>query len=287
MVESVAAHRRNQIDVRRVVIADAELRLLFLRPIRVFHFLRVAAAEQQDSVVVRLPSDVFHLLIALVNLLLDRRAVHVGIRVVVRVEHFILDGLQDLDLTLDRTLRGTKQSRARLCVAVSLSQRANFYAHFLADGVAGRIVPRARNPLARCDFLQLLAELADILVQLAKRQHCAGVVYYRHRHDDTPPSHAKKGTANALPFGFVKISLFWAERRAVPPPWNTVFTVCTSFIHECAKTQSCYLYYRKKIKKLKSFSQKLYHTQNAYTKISKADKKVWSKKIRKSRNQFF
>ena len=161
---------------------NAELRLRLFGPIRMFVFHDVAAAQQKDAVVVRLPRDIFHLLITEVDLLLDRSSVDVGIRIILSVQHLVLNGLQYVDLALDGPLRRADQRNARLRVSVRLPKRSNSYAHFLRNRVTGGIVARTSDTLARRNFSQLLAECANILVQLPQRHLRSHIVLNDHRH---------------------------------------------------------------------------------------------------------
>ncbi len=77
----------------------------------------------------------------LVQLALDRGTVHIGVRVVRRVESLLLEGLQDLDGALHGALGGVHQCPGVLCVLQVLVEAADLHAHPLADGVGGGVVP--------------------------------------------------------------------------------------------------------------------------------------------------
>ena len=140
----------------------------------------VLAVERDVRIVVDLVD-------ALVELLLDRQAVVIRVRVVRSVDGLFLQGLEDLDRACDSALGRLHHAVAVLRVLLILIERTDLDAHTLGDGIARCIVAGIVDLHARRDLLQALRKSRLVAVQDVERVDRRHVVLNYHCHVKIPP----------------------------------------------------------------------------------------------------
>ena len=144
--------------------------------------LAVARAIDEVLAVVCRKRVVVDLINHLVDLLLDRTAILIRVRVVRCVDRLFLQGLENLDRAGNCALSGTHHAVAVLCVLVVLIERTDLDAHTLGDGIAGSVIASGVDLHARGDLLKALRECRLVLVQDVERVDRRHVVLNYHCH---------------------------------------------------------------------------------------------------------
>ena len=111
--------------------------------------------EDVAPVVARVCRDLLYLAPALIDLLLDGRAVDLRVCIVARIDDFLLDRAQDVDLVLDAAFRKIQHICALADIVMVLPERTDTDAHLFRDRILRRAIPGGVDLHPARDFMQL------------------------------------------------------------------------------------------------------------------------------------
>ena len=132
------------------------------------------------TVIVRIVSDCFHLVVSLIDFLLNGRPVKICIGVIMGIDNLFLDCAQDIQLTLHSTFGNLQQTLPSLHILLILAQRADTHPHFLGNRIFRRSITRTIDFHPAGYFLQLFIQCLLILFSLPQCHHRTAIVHNSH-----------------------------------------------------------------------------------------------------------